>query len=89
MKDHEMDHDEMSESIKTLEKFQAIVEPRIERLEKKSDEHSGKLQNVSIELAELRVEFNAFAREIKGIVMNVKWWIMAAIAAVGMVAKWL
>jgi chromosome segregation ATPase len=85
----QMDMEQMENAIQELREFRAATEPRMDRLEKKSDEHSGKLTNINVELAELRVDFNAFAKNVTGIIANTKWWIMVAITIVGAMAKWL
>lgn len=79
----------MAHEIQELREFRARAEPEMERLAKKQDEHSGKLGNVNVELAELRVDLQSFKGQVLAAVSSSRWWIMASIAALGLVLRFM
>lgn len=83
-----MDQDAIMNEIQELREFRAMAEPELERIAKKQDDQSGKLSNINIELAELRVDLHSFKSQVISAIANVKWWIALGVGALGIYMKW-
>lgn len=84
-----MDPDQMAEQIQELREWRAEVSPSIDRIEKRSESHSGTMKELIVALAEVRLELKHQADDMRHIVGNIKWWMMFGVAILGAVLKWL